>query len=282
MLGLRQRPLTLWFGAACLLATTLSVACGSDKSLASILSPTEGATVAGITLSMNVPPVGGTVQATAVASFSTGGTAVVTTGFSSDAPTVATTTSAGRLTGVAVGDVTIMVEYSGARATKRVRVLPSYSGLFSGTYTVVGCSQSDGFAVEGFCTPFTKGLVLAIDFSHDQSSDLTSLTGQFRLGQSIGSGVGTVAPSGALNYSGSLVGATRRMDFRNWAATSPSPGRINGSFEMVWTDSTVSGSGIITATNMDMVRQSASFPQPVSSRGRLLDRTSLARLLLQK
>ena len=158
------------------------------------------------------------------------------------------------MTGMAIGDVTISVEYSGARASKRVRVLPSYAGLFSGTYVVSACAQTNGFAAENFCQPFTTGLSLPIDFSHDQSADLTMLTGQFRLGQAIGTGSGSIASSGALSYSGGFVGGTRRMDFRNFSATSPVPGRIAGSFDMVWTDSTVAGSGIVTCQNMDMKR----------------------------
>ena len=249
-----QRPLGWWSGAACVLSVLCS-ACGSKNSLASLLSPTQGATVTGITLTMNTPAIGATVQATAIASFSTGGSAVVTTGFSTDAPGVATTTTGGRVTGVAVGDVTIAVEYSGARVSKRVHVLPSYAGLFSGTYVISGCTQTAGFADAGFCTPFTNGLMLTIDFSHDQSADLATLTGQFRLGQTIGNGAGTVAPSGALSYSGFVAAGTSRTDFRNWAATSPTPGRIAGSFELVWTDSARTGNAVVTCTNMSMTRQ---------------------------
>lgn len=242
------------FGVICVYAV-VSSACGSKNSLASILAPTENATVKSLTLTMNSPALGGTVQAVAVATFSTGATAPVTTGFTSDAPAVASSTSAGRVTGVSIGDVTISVEYFGVRASKKVRVLPGYAGLFSGTYVVSSCVQTGGFAAENFCAPFTAGLVLPIDFSHDQSPDLTTLTGQFRLGTSIGNGTGVVSPSGLLTYTGALAGTTRRMDFRNWAATSPSPGRIVGSFEMVWTDSAVTGSGILTCLSMDMTRQ---------------------------
>lgn len=253
-----QRTRVLQVGVVCLFAAAMS-ACGSKQTLGSILAPTENAAVTGVTLTLSTPPLGGTVQANAIATFSTGGTVQVTTGFSSDSPGVATTTAGGRVTGLTIGDVTISVEYFGVRATKKVRVLPGYAGLFSGTYVVSGCVQTDGFAAENFCSPFTTGLVLPIDFSHDQSPDLTTLTGQFRLGTSIGNGVGVVLPTGVLTYNGGLTGTTRQMDFRNWSGTSPSPGRITGSFEMVWTDSAVTGSAVLTCVNMDMTRQSSSL-----------------------
>jgi hypothetical protein len=240
--------------AALAFSAAFASACGSKTTLGSILSPTEGATLTSLTISMTTPPVGGTVQATAVAMFSTGGSAIVTTGFTSDTPGVATTTPAGLVTGVAIGDVTISVDYSGKRATKKVHVLPSYAGYFHGTYVVSACTQTDGFATENFCASYPSGTNLSIEFSHDQSADLATLTGQFRLFPLVGDGVGLVSPSGALSYTGAFVTGTRRMDFRKWAGTSPAPGHIIGSFEMVWTDSAVTGQAVMTATNMDMIR----------------------------
>lgn len=287
MLGLRQRPLTLWFGAACV-AAALTSACGKSPSLADQLSPSGSVTVTALSISFNTPSVGSGVQAIATATFSSGSTTPIASGFGTDTPSVATVSSSGGVTGVSIGDVTIFVDYQGMRASKRVRVLPGYGGTFAGTYAVGTCVATGGFAspdpAEHFCTEFTTGRQLSIAMQSAQSADLTTVTGQFALGNAVGTGAGTISSTGTLTYSGAIAfaGDTTRMDLRNWTATSPAPGRIAGSFEMVWTDSTVSGSGIITATNMDMVRQSASFPQPVSPRGRLLDRTSLVRLLLQK
>jgi hypothetical protein len=227
------------------------------------------------------------VQATATATFSNGSSSPIASGFGTDTPSVATVSSTGGVTGVSIGDVTIFVDYQGMRASKRMRVLPGYGGTFVGTYAVGTCVATGGFfstdPAENFCTEFTTGRQLSIAMQSAQSADLTAVTGQFALGNAVGTGTGTISSAGTLTYSGAIAfaGDTTRMDLRNWTATSPTPGRIAGSFEMVWTDSTVTGSGIITATNMDMIRQSASFSQPVSPRGRLLDRTALARLLMQ-
>lgn len=267
-----QRPLAPWLGAA-VLCTALASACGSSNSLGNQLSPSGGVSVTGLTLTFNTPTVGSGVQAIATATFSNGSTTPIASGFGTDTPAVATVSSTGGITGVSIGDVTIFVDYQGQRASKRVRVLPGYGGTFVGSYMVNTCVGTGGFVsadpAEDFCTVFTSGLVLSIAMQSSQSTDLTTLTGQFVLGNALGSGAGTISPAGVLTYSGAIAftGDTARMDFRNFTATSPAPGRIAGSFEMVWTDSTVSGSGIVTCTNLDLVRQSAVLAPPSTPQG---------------
>lgn len=257
--------LVLWIGAAGLVGS-LASGCGSKSSLADQLTPSTGLTATALALSLNTPPVGGSVQAVATATYSNGSTGAVNTGFSTDAPAVATSTVTGRVSGVAIGDVTVIVDYQGLRATKRVRVLPGYSGILSGTYAVSSCTQTDGFAGDSvnLCGSLTPGLSLSIAFNNTAASDLTTISGQFALGQLIGNGNGTVSSSGELTYSGALIGDTTRMDFRNFRATSPDAGHLVGSFEQVWTDSTITGQAVIVATNMDMTRVSSAASAPMS------------------
>ena len=251
-----QHRRVLQAGAGCVLAA-LVCGCGSSPSLASLLQPSGTVTLTALTITVNTPSVGGGVQATATATFSNGGTSPIATGFGTDTPSVATATSSGTITGVAVGDVTIFVDYLGMRASKRVHVLPGYGGVLVGTYKVTSCSQTEGFATADFCQPFNSLPSLSIAFSNAQSADLTTLTGQFALGQSVGSGTGTVASNGTLTYSGALVGGTERMDLRNFTGTSPAPGRMIGSFEQVWTNSTMTGQAVVTCTNVDVTRTSS-------------------------
>ncbi|TAK16591.1 MAG: hypothetical protein EPO35_05020 [Acidobacteria bacterium] len=256
-------------GSACSALASLAVACGSSASLASQLQPSGTVTLTALAISVNTPSVGGAVQATSTATFSNGGTTPIATGFGTDTPSVATSTSSGTITGVAIGDVTIFVDYLGMRASKRVHVLPAYGGVLVGTYKVTSCSQSEGFATADFCQPFNALPTLSIAFSNTQSADLTTLTGQFALGQSVGLGSGTVASNGTLTYSGALVGGTERMELRNFAGTSPAPGRMVGSFEQVWTNSATTGQAVVTCANMDVTRTSsalASFSGPLAAR----------------
>jgi hypothetical protein len=251
------------------LGSALASACGSSPSLASQLAPSTTLTVTALSIALNTPSVGGSAPATALATFSNGSTTPVSSGFGSDTPSVATVTSAGQVTGVAIGDVTIFVDFQGQRASKKVHVLPSYNGLFTGTYAVGTCVGTGDFTnsdpAQNFCTEFTAGRVLSIAVQNAQSSDLTTLTGLFALGGAQGSGIGTISSTGTLTYTGAVVGGTTRMDFRNWTATSPTPGRITGAFDMVWTDSTLTGSATITCTNMDMTRQGSAASLPILS-----------------
>jgi hypothetical protein len=164
------------------------------------------------------------------------------------------------VTGVSIGDVTIFVDYQGQRASKKVHVLPSYSGTFVGTYSVSDCSETGGFVStnpdDDFCTGLV-GLTGSIAIQSTQPADLTTLTGLFQLGGVVGNGSGTVSATGVMTYTGSASSATTRLDFRNFTATSPSPGKIAGSFELVFTDSTITGQGVITGTNLSMTRQAS-------------------------
>lgn len=263
-----ERRGALLFAAVCVSAA-LASACGSSNSLASQLAPSGSTTLASLTIAVNPPSVGGGIQASATATFSNGSTTPVASGFTSDTPSVATVTGGGAVTGVAIGDATISVDYQGMRASKKIHVLPSYNGIFVGTYLVGTCVATGNFhnddPAQDFCTEFTAGRALSVLVQNTQSNDLTTLTGLFALGGAQGSGTGAISQTGTLTYTGSVVAGTTRMDFRNFTAISPAPGRVTGSFDMVWTDSTITGSGVITCTNMDMTRQSSAASLPVIS-----------------
>lgn len=233
-----------------------AAACGNSGG--SPLSPASLSTITGITLAVNPPGVGATVTATATLSLSTGNFAVVSSGFTSDTPSVATVTAVGAVTGVSIGDVTIAVDYQGFKASRKVRVLPNYAGVFYGSYTLDACVDSGGFTDSGFCAGFSAGSIGYLAVSNLQSADLTTLIGQFILDPDfligLGTTTGTISPSGNLAYAGMMLSGTKRADFRNFTGASPSVGHINGHFELVWTDSTMTGSGVKSCTIVDLVR----------------------------
>jgi hypothetical protein len=232
-------------GAAGVLAV-VAAACGSKSSLGSQLAPTANLTVASLALTANPPPVGGVTQASATATYSNGSTGAVVTGFSTDAASVATTNASGRLTGVGIGDVTVIVDYQGVRATKTVRVLPGYAGVFSGTYTVSSCEESGDFTSQGVCAIVTAQPTLPIAFNTQQSADLTTVTGQFAIGQLVGNGEGTVAADGQFSYAGTFTTGTGHIALQDMRVTSTTPGQFSGTFRQVWTDDTLTGQATIT------------------------------------
>ena len=91
---------------------------------------------------------------------SNGQTQAVTTGWRSDAPTVATITDGGNLTAVANGEATITVAFGGAQGTKRIRVAPNYDGRWPGMQVINACAATGDFA--GICDE--GGTVVSLSF----------------------------------------------------------------------------------------------------------------------
>lgn len=234
-------------------------ACGSSSSsstVASVLAPSSTATLTGITLNLATPGVGATVAAAGVATFSSGTVVPITSGYTSDTPAVATVTDAGAVTGNAIGDATITVKYQGLTATKKIRVLPNYAGIFYGDYTIDACVDTLGFKDLGFCTSFTGLGLLPIAFSNTQSADLTTLGGLFALGQLQGTTTGAIAADGKLAFTGGLVSGTTTMSFQDFNVTSPAVGHMQGTFKAVFLDSATTGGATWTCTMTDAIRAS--------------------------
>lgn len=240
----------------CLLpAMAAAVSCGGSSG-GSATAPSGVATITGITITANPPGIGATVSATATAQLSSGNTVPITSGFTSDALGVVTVTSAGAMTGVSIGDATITVLYQGFSASRRVHVLPNYNGIFSGTYTLDSCTETGGFANQGYCASLTAAGSLPLAFNNLQSPDLTTLSGQFALGSLIGTGNGAISSTGTLTYAGSYLTGTGRIDLQNMTATVPGVGLISGHFEQLWTDSTAAGQLFLSCTIHDLTRVS--------------------------
>jgi hypothetical protein len=86
------------------------------------------------------------VTATATATLSNGQTEAVTTGWRSDAPTIASVTDAGAVSGLANGEANITVSRGGQQASKRIRVAPNYDGSWQGSLRITGCFDWGLFA----------------------------------------------------------------------------------------------------------------------------------------
>ena len=61
------------------------------------------------------------------------------------------------MTGVATGRVTIWAENAGGRTTRLLRILPSYSGSWTGNWVVTGCTQNGIFTTLRLCNDFPNG-----------------------------------------------------------------------------------------------------------------------------
>jgi|RhiMethySRZTD1v2_1073278.scaffolds.fasta_scaffold08592_7 Big-like domain-containing protein len=126
-----------------LLATV--VGCGGDEGSSGPNTSPSGTTT---TVAVTVPaPVrmGQTAQASGNETLSGGQTRSITSGWLSDAPGVATVTTAGLVTGVANGRATIYVVAGGRQGQQVVRVVPDYQGTWSGGLRVTSCTGTGIF-----------------------------------------------------------------------------------------------------------------------------------------
>ena len=121
---------------------------------------------------------GVSVVATATATMSNGQTQAVTTGWRSDAPTVATITDAGNLTPLANGEASITVAFGGAQAVKRIRVAPNYDGRWQGMQQITACTATGDLA--GICEEggSVVGLFFPIGLTLRHPGDL-GVSGEF-------------------------------------------------------------------------------------------------------
>ena len=221
---------------AVLALITLS-ACG-DSDDANIVGP---AAVNSMTLTVReLVLVGTTTTATAVANLSNGTTQAITTGFRSDAPTVATVTDAGVVTGIANGEATIIVSSNGQQATKRIRVAPNYAGAWSGMQKITACTSTGDLA--GLCDSDLSdvGLLFPVSLVARQNGTL-DVSGEFTLEDQVFptfstaiEGDGTLRFTSELTFDEPEVGLTGIRARVTWQMNSSQNGQATGTIREVY------------------------------------------------
>jgi hypothetical protein len=142
--------LTYAFAIQWLLPGFLAAAsgCGSNPA-----QPTPAPTVSSVTLTggTDVVRVRETVTFGVTARMSDGSSPVVQPQWSSDNVAVATVDPTGRVTGVSNGTVTISATHQGSTASRGLRVVPDYQGLWEGLVQVKVCDQTPSFQPSTWC-----------------------------------------------------------------------------------------------------------------------------------
>ena len=140
----------------------------------------------------------------------------------------------------------------GQQGTKNIRVIPSYAGNWSGSYTVTGCTQSGAFAEFEFCDSFSTGRVMRYGLSLAQAGDAVS--GKTYLGDlEFGQASATVTGSGDV-----VLSSTYREDTLTvtavWTLSSPAQGRLSGTIRHTWRDSVEAGEMVVAGTISDSTK----------------------------
>ncbi len=236
------------------LVLLLSVAaCGGSGNSTPAAPSTPVVTTQSIAVTLPSPMVvGSSVQATAVATLSNGSTQAITSGFKSDVPSVATVTDSGMVTAVSAGAANIYVVSGGQQGTRNITVIPNYAGNWSGSYTVTSCLQTGDFATASVCDDFPTSRVLPYNMVLTQT--VSTVTGTFFLGTvEFSQSSATIDGGGNVALSGSYNSGTTSFSCI-WNVSSPTAGRLSGTVQLTWTDSTAIGRMIVTGTIRDSMK----------------------------
>ena len=229
--------------AAALVAIT-AIGCGSNSTNA--MPPAPSGTIVSIAVNSSAPTLflGATETFAAVATYTSGATQTLTGGaWTTDTPAVALVDSVGRVTTVTNGEATISVDYLGMHASKQVRVLPNYAGSWSGFYTIVSCTPTDGFAAKNLCDSFNIGQTRQYGLQLTQNADVVSgITIIGILGSTTASG--TVNMDGSLTLTPPIFVGTVEIDLV-WKLTCAQANAIGGTVTQTWTDLVTPGQMVI-------------------------------------
>jgi hypothetical protein len=237
-------------------AAIAAASCGGSGGGASNAPPAPSGTIVSITVNSSGPTLflGSAETFTAVATYTSGATqTLIGAAWSTDAPAVAFVDSAGHVTTVANGEVTISAEYQGTRGSKRLHVVPNYGGTWVGNYTIDSCTQTEGFADKDLCATFAVGQTFQYHLLLTQNADV--VTGSTAIGL-LGSTTvsSTIGSDGSLTLTPQTFVGTVKVDFV-WNLTCPQPDAIGGTVTDTWVDAATPGQMVIQGTLQRPTRQ---------------------------
>jgi hypothetical protein len=180
---------------------------------------------------------------TATLTTGSGATQTVTANWRTDMPSVATIDSAGSLTAIAQGDVTVIATYEELQATKLVHVVHDFGGRWYGNYSVTSCQTSGQF--DGFCSPDVVAVGDTLPLFLDLEQERASVQGDLYLGQVETAFTGRIESTGELagESKGSVTEEGVTFDFLVSPARFRKTGSRIGDGTITWTMSSPAYSG---------------------------------------
>ena len=226
-----------------------TMACGDDSSSSPPTAPSPTTTSIAVTVAGPLR-MGQTTQATGTQMLSNGQSQAITSGWQSDAPSVATVTGAGVVTGVANGRATIYVISGGVQGQQVVRVVPDYHGNWTLGIRVTSCTETGIFSDFDFCEDFAGGEMYGMFLNLSQSGEQVTATPDWGEGVGTGtSGLASVREDGSLAFDSTAnvteSGITLAID-SSFALNSTRVGELTGSITDVWRFPNISGEGRLT------------------------------------
>ena len=238
--------------------------CGGDDESSGPTSPSGTTTTVAVTVSAPIR-MGQTAQASGTETLSNGQTRPVTTGWLSDAPTVATVTTAGLVTAVGNGRATIYVVAGGKQGQQVVRVVPDYHGQWSGGLRVTSCTETGIFDQIDFCEDFPTGFTSGHTLGLAQSGELMTATvsyGPMAVFPGVAAPVredGTSAFAPTLSVTDQGITLTINAGF---TINSLRVGELTGTVDEVWRIPNVTGEARLVQSIVSMTRTSTTALRP--------------------
>jgi hypothetical protein len=124
--------------------------------------------------------------------------------------------------------------------------IPNYTGIWSGSYVITGCTQNGTIAQVDLCSVATGTAPFSMNITQTSTTPGAAVSGQFTLG-TIPFNVSptTIPGSGALTMTGSTTSSDGLLTIVvTWSLSTP----IQGTLTQVWTAVGLSGTVNITGT----------------------------------
>jgi hypothetical protein len=183
----------------------------------------------------------------------------------SDAPAVGTMSN-GVFSGVGSGEVTIWIDVTlGGRATKRLRVHPSYNGTWIGSYRITSCTDSGQMrsAVE-FCKDiFTAGRLAPLGLFMSQNG-LSVATTVFLGDLELSSPPAVVSDDGRLQVTARLTEAEATVD-ATLLLHQPQTTSIGGTITQDWRPTNLTGTAHVTGDLVDVAKSAGAALAPMGT-----------------
>ena len=248
--------------AGCLL---LAVGCGDGDSPT---APSATPTPTGVAVTHSAEStifIGNEVEFEATVTLSDGGTqAASDVTWGSDAPGVATVSSAGLVTAIAAGEATISAEVAGGRGGfLRIRVYPEFQGSWAGGGIATDCTATGDSLWSVLCAGFLDAD--AADRRGDAMLDLTQAEADVGGVVDLGEDRRLEIRSGEISVDGTLrltfdettfaiEGAELNVEVLSWETRADTPGSMTGGFQFVYSWDLSTGSAVVDVVFEEVTR----------------------------
>ena len=246
-------------------ALVLAVACGTQDGPT---EPTTAPTPTGVAVTHAAEGtifIGHEVQFRATVTLSDGSTAAASeVTWTSDAPEVATVSTAGLVTAVAAGEATVSAEVAGSRGGYlRIRVYPEFQGSWAGRGIATECTATGDSLWSLLCAGFLEGdpaerrgeAMLELTQSEAEVGGVVDLGADRRL--EVNSGEVSIDGTLRLTFDAStfaIEGAELEVEVLSWETRADTPGNMTGGFQFVYSWALSTGSAVVDVVFEEITR----------------------------